>query len=46
MLIMFMLCLAAWNSGEMIQDAFPTLNAEDREFLITGMVDSWPSKEL
>ena len=42
----FMMCLTAWNSGKMIQDAFPTLNAEDREFLITGMVDSWPSKEL
>ena len=42
----FMLCLADWNSGKMIQDAFPTLSADEREFLLTGMVDSWPSKEL
>ena len=42
----FMLCLSQWNAGEMVQDAFPTLNAEDREFLLTGMVDSWPTKEL
>jgi hypothetical protein len=42
----FMIAVALWNSGKMIQDAFPTLDAADREFLITGMVDSWPSKEL
>lgn len=42
----FMLCISRWNSGKMIQDAFPTLNADEREFLLTGMVDSWPSKEL
>jgi hypothetical protein len=42
----FMIAVALWNSGKMVQDAFPTLNAEEREFLITGMVDSWPSKEL
>jgi hypothetical protein len=42
----FMLCLSAWNQGKMIQQAFPTLDSADREFLITGMVDSWPSKEL
>lgn len=42
----FLLCLSQWNAGEMVQDAFPMLNAEDREFLLTGMVDSWPTKEL
>ena len=42
----FMVCLSRWNSGKMVQDAFPMLNAEDREFLLTGMVDSWPTKEL
>lgn len=25
------------ESGELIQNAFPTLNADQREFLITGM---------
>ena len=42
----FMLCLSTWNQGKMIQQAFPALDSADREFLITGMVDSWPSKEL
>jgi len=27
----------AWTSGAMVQDAFPELGANEREFLITGM---------
>lgn len=27
-----------YNKGAMIQDAFPTLSAEQREFLISGML--------
>lgn len=27
----------AWRSGMLVQDAFPTLNAVQREFIITGM---------
>lgn len=27
----------AWRSGMLIQDAFPDLPAEDREFLISGL---------
>lgn len=27
----------AWRSGMLIQDAFPELSAEDREFLISGL---------
>ena len=26
-----------WNNGMLIQEAFPNLNADDREFLITGL---------
>ena len=28
--------LAAWHAGALIQDVFPGLTAEEREFLITG----------
>lgn len=28
-----------WKSGELIQNAFPNLNANQREFLMTGAVD-------
>jgi hypothetical protein len=32
----------AWKSGMLIQEAFPTLNAEQREFLMTGITpDEW-----
>lgn len=30
--------LFAYRQGELIQDAMPSLNADDREFLMTGMV--------
>ena len=26
-----------WEKGELIQNAFPMLNADEREFLMTGM---------
>ena len=29
--------LMSYNSGALIQDAFPTLNVSEREFLMTGM---------
>ena len=28
-----------WNAGVMIQDAMPSLNADDREALMTGICD-------
>jgi hypothetical protein len=37
-------CMSNWRveSGMLIQDAFPTLNADQREFLMTGMTpDEW-----
>jgi hypothetical protein len=42
----FMMSVAEWNGGKMVQDAFPMLRSEEREFLLTGMVESWPVKEL
>ena len=31
-----------WESGELIQNVMPSLNADQREFLMTGiMPDSW-----
>lgn len=33
----FMECYDKWQSGAMVQEAFPTLNTQQREFLITGM---------
>jgi hypothetical protein len=38
--------LIDYNSGALIQDAFPTLNASEREFLLTGMCcsDIWNSE--
>lgn len=30
--------LARWRSGELVQNVFPHLTPEEREFLITGMV--------
>jgi len=32
----------AWKGGTLAQDAFPQLNADEREFLMTGMTpDEW-----
>lgn len=32
----------AWESGVLIQDAFPMLSADQREFLLTGITpDEW-----
>lgn len=34
--------LAAWQAGELIQNAMPQLSADDREFLMSGMLpESW-----
>lgn len=34
----------AYNSGKLIQDAFPHLSASDREFILTGLTDDeWDS---
>ena len=34
--------LNAWRSGALIQDAFPHLNADDREFILTGITaEEW-----
>lgn len=33
----FELALGKWDAGELVQVAFPTLNASQREFLMTGM---------
>ena len=30
-------CFTRWESGEMVQRAFPTLSPAQREFLLTGM---------
>jgi hypothetical protein len=30
--------LDAWNSGELIQRAMPDLSADDREFILTGIL--------
>ena len=42
--------LAAWRGGELIQDAMPTLSAEEREFLVSGCTPEdwqqlWGSEE-
>ena len=35
----------AWKSGMLIQEAFPTLNADQREFLMTGITpEEWTQK--
>ena len=40
----FMKAHNAWNDGMLIQDAFPGLSAEDREFIMTGITpDEWDS---
>lgn len=34
--------IEAWTSGVLIQNAFPHLNADEREFLMTGiMPETW-----
>ncbi len=34
--------VAAWNRGMMIQDAFPMLDAGQREFILTGITpEEW-----
>ena len=34
----------AWQSGELVQNAFPYLSAEEREMLISGICpDCWES---
>ena len=31
-----------WLGGELVQNAFPNLSADDREFIMTGMTpDEW-----
>ncbi len=33
---------ARWKAGALIQDAFPTLSADDREFIMTGITpEEW-----
>jgi len=35
-------CATAWQNGTLIQDAFPTLNADEREFIKTGITpEEW-----
>lgn len=37
--------IEAWHAGQLIQNAFPKLDADQREFLMTGiMPDSWDEK--
>ena len=33
----FVKAFDAWQSGKLIQDAFPTLDADEREFIKTGI---------
>jgi hypothetical protein len=34
--------LDAWNQGKLIQDAMPNLSADDREFILTGILpEQW-----
>lgn len=34
--------VATWQSGVLIQNAFPNLNADEREFLMTGITaEEW-----
>ena len=37
--------LNAYRRGAMIQEAMPSLSIEEREFLISGMYDSFPESE-
>lgn len=34
--------LARWNNGELIQNVFPHLSVDEREFLMTGIIgEEW-----
>lgn len=36
--------ILAYNNGALVQNAFPNLNEDDREFLMTGITpDEWDS---
>ena len=36
--------LVRWNNGELIQDVFPHLNPDEREFIMTGITaEEWDS---
>jgi hypothetical protein len=36
--------IAAWQHGELIQNAMPNLSADEREFIMTGITpDEWAS---
>lgn len=38
--------LSEWQSGLMIQEAFPMLSADAREFILTGITpEEWPSED-
>jgi hypothetical protein len=38
----FMNCYKAWQAGGLVQNAFPMLNADQREFLMTGLTpEQW-----
>ena len=38
--------LCVWESGSLLQQAFPTLTSSEREFLLTGMTDEmWDQLE-
>ena len=40
----FTACHALWMEGALIQNAFPMLNADQREFIMTGITpDEWNS---
>jgi len=40
----FMECYIRWQNGELIQNAFPMLSADEREFILTGITpDQWNS---
>lgn len=36
----FKAAMAKWDNGAMVQEAFPTFNATQREFLMTGMSEA------
>lgn len=39
-------CVNTWNGGAFIQDAFPTLSAEEREFILSGFKEEEWDKYL
>ena len=43
-MLVFEHCMYMWQNGTMIQEAFPMLNAEQREFLMTGITSEEWSK--